>query len=61
MKITIEMIVIDISTRTRLVCTSYTCISCTCTLVCMSFLAYLLINVGYFLGMCEPRFFSRVS
>jgi hypothetical protein len=41
MEITIEMIVIDISMR--LVCTSYICISCTCTLVCMSFLTYLLI------------------
>jgi hypothetical protein len=49
MEITIEVIVIVISTCTRLVCTNYTCISCTCTLVCMSFLGLLTNNVGYLL------------
>ena len=35
-----------ISTCTRIVCTSYTCISCTYTLVCMSFLDLLTDNVS---------------
>jgi hypothetical protein len=38
-----------ISTCTSIVCTSYTYISCTYTLVCMSFLDLLTNNVGYLL------------
>ena len=38
-----------ISTCTRIVCTRYTCNSCTYTLVCMSFLDLLTNNVSYLL------------